>query len=602
MVGENRAIHEAAIAQVLNGLGKVKGVAFAVTGQHLLTCAHVVNAVIEGRSEKQADRPQETVKLCFPWLGATVEAKVVYWKAPSDDRLAAEEDIAGLELLTAVPGMQAVEFADYRDGDRQYAAMGYPEYRPNNKAVWATNCTISETVSPGWVQIQGTWAEGRRIECGFSGTPVFDSLKTFVFGMVVAEYQDPYEDTPKIAYMLPSRTLQSAIWVLQVLDRLSVIPNVWPISQKVLRACQIPGEFPVFVDLEQLLADLVDRRDRDNSPVWLVKFIARLSWQPELENHRESLHNLGRRIDARFDESLVEIHQAMQQSVSRVAIPYLLLEVSEGETQYNTRALFIADYAAVDWDNYSGYRDLNTDLAVSYGDDAVQPCDRTALPSRLVQAIEVCQESYEVGTNLKIVVAVPPSLIVEPIDQWRAETEYGLMRPGTQFELVVGCQTRRTVKYKRFQTTWRDRWNDLQNVRAAPAINHLSEATSCNQLDELNAKLVPEDMVGFKLVDPCLPIAQSDFLPGLLGTAAPVAIWLRKMPSDGENLGTLETIDGILSCCCGDLVQTVTRLRAEAIAARPNGPEPQQLWHVGHHISLIWEDPNLTPKTYRTQT
>jgi V8-like Glu-specific endopeptidase len=207
------AIHQAAIAQVLNGSGQVKGVAFAVTGRHLLTCAHVVNAAIDGRSEKQADRPQDLVTLAFPFLPdvSTVQAKVVYWKAPSDERSAAEEDIAGLELLTAVPGMPAVEFADYREGDRLFSTLGYPAERPLQTGIFVRG-EILGSISPAWTQIQGTAEPGGRVERGFSGAPVWNLKQTHVLGMVVAEFGD---EAAKMAAMLSTSVLKPAIWFLK---------------------------------------------------------------------------------------------------------------------------------------------------------------------------------------------------------------------------------------------------------------------------------------------------------------------------------------------------------------------------------------------------
>jgi V8-like Glu-specific endopeptidase len=286
MVGGNRAIHEAAIAQVLNASGKVKGVAFAVTGRHMLTCAHVVNAVIEGRSEKQADRPQETVKLSFPWLGVTVEAKVVYWRAPSDDRLAAEEDIAGLELLTAVPGMQAVEFADYRDGDRQFSVLGYPVDRPLQTGV-SVEGKILGSISLGWTQIQGTTEQGGRVERGFSGAPVCNLIQTHVLGMVVAEFGD---EAAKTAAMLSTSVLEPAMQFLksQSPDRPSLIAPPAPSPLAVIKRQGIQRQLNLVLNQIQALYEKL-ALDRSGSNGILI--------QAEIEQLEQKAETLAKQID-----------------------------------------------------------------------------------------------------------------------------------------------------------------------------------------------------------------------------------------------------------------------------------------------------------------
>jgi CHASE2 domain-containing sensor protein len=205
------ATHETALAEVKTIKGEVRGVAFAVGSQRLLTCAHVVNAAL-GRRQEQPDCPQDEVILAFPFLpeAPQVRARVINWYPPSENRTVATEDIAVLELLDHVPGLKSVEFANYRDhvAYRSFTTFGYPEERPREKGVWVDG-KILETVSVGWVQIEGIYGQGRRVERGFSGTPVWSASGQYVLGMVVAEYSR--DRSAKVAYMLPAGTLQQFI-------------------------------------------------------------------------------------------------------------------------------------------------------------------------------------------------------------------------------------------------------------------------------------------------------------------------------------------------------------------------------------------------------
>lgn len=284
----NRAVHEAAIAQVVNASGRVKGVAFAVTERHFLTCAHVVNVIL-GRSLKQPDWPASSVMLRFPFLSRvpSVQAKVVYWKAPSDARDAAEEDIAVLELIKLIPGIQPVTFADYRTGDRQFSAFGYPKDRPSEKGVWAEG-KILETVSLGWVQIQGIYEPGRRVERGFSGTPVWDNDRKTVLGMIVAEY-DNYE-AAKVAYMLPAQILELAVQRFKSLnaDPSLVPPNQSPSPLAIVKQKGIQKQLDLV--LKQIAA-LYEKLALDRSGADAVLI------QAEIEDLEKKAENLTKQLD-----------------------------------------------------------------------------------------------------------------------------------------------------------------------------------------------------------------------------------------------------------------------------------------------------------------
>jgi vWA-MoxR associated protein C-terminal domain/Trypsin-like peptidase domain/vWA-MoxR associated protein middle region (VMAP-M) 1 len=584
-------IHESAIAQVCTASGAVVGVAFVVTGRHLLTCAHVVNAALGAKRE---EIPVEQVSLVFPFLEGVprVMARVVYWRAPRDERAIAEEDIAGLELLGEVPGINAVSFADYRLGDRQFSAFGYPAYRPGSKGVW-TKGMVLESVSMGWVQIEGTSEQGRRVEQGFSGGPVFDGQFASVMGMVVAEYSR--DEDAKVAYMLPESNLKACIRFLELLDRLPSGAEFATIYRQVFNQCKPMGWGQAGGStIDEILRQLQDMPDRADGFSRLIEFVARLSGQPKLASLQGWLGDMGRSMDNKFDELVAKVLESQVQS-SNAILPHLLFEVSAAEVSdlFNARILFIRNPEGLNWSDEQGYRDLKGDLFKKFPEISMDACNRLSLPELLVKAIEICQENDDVGERLRIVVSVPQVMLDEKIDQWRAEMDLGEMVPGSEFELVVCCQARNTSIYKKLQQTWRDRWGKIDASRNELAMAKLSTATSACQRPALVGRLKSEDTLGFKVSDHCLAVAQKNLLPGILASAAPIAIWLRKVPPEVECLGTL---DGILNCCVEDLVPSIAGLRAAAVAGDVD------VYHVGHHISLVWEDPKFAYKAYQVET
>src|SRR5688500_152622 len=102
---------EYAIARVLDADGRAVGLAFAVAGRSLLTCAHVVNSAL-GRDQREPTRPDGgriTVEFPFDGAPSTLEAEVAGW-APRAGQPFDRYDVAHLtiggELPAGVPVLE----------------------------------------------------------------------------------------------------------------------------------------------------------------------------------------------------------------------------------------------------------------------------------------------------------------------------------------------------------------------------------------------------------------------------------------------------------------------------------------------------------------
>jgi hypothetical protein len=255
-------IHESAIAQVCTAKGSVVGVAFVVTGRHLLTCAHVVNAALGAKREEM---PVEQVSLVFPFLEGVpgVMARVVYWRAPRDERAIAEEDIAGLELLGEVPGILPLAPGSARVGDLCWS-MGYPRNRPAGEAVW-TKGVIGGPSSVGRVQIQSTDDVDWRVQKGFSGGPVLSPDRHEVLGMVTAEYDD---ESYKIAYMIPMEILNRAIAQFNQSSKAPSSPSLSPLV--VIKQKGLQGQIDISLKQIEVLYEKL-QNDRSGSEGVLIQ-------------------------------------------------------------------------------------------------------------------------------------------------------------------------------------------------------------------------------------------------------------------------------------------------------------------------------------------
>ena len=165
------------LARVLGPVGVV-GAAFAVDGEHVMTCAHVVQAA-------GADGPGDVVSVEFPQLGQAECAAEVLVEAWAPEAGTAG-DVALLRLKDPPAGVAAVVLRRVRSLDGvAFSAYGFPEGLPDG--VWARG-TLGLGVGDEWVQLEP--GSARRVAPGFSGTAVWSDGHKAVVGMMVARDSD----------------------------------------------------------------------------------------------------------------------------------------------------------------------------------------------------------------------------------------------------------------------------------------------------------------------------------------------------------------------------------------------------------------------------
>ena len=160
------------------------------------------------------DSPQQPIELEFLLAaqGERVTGQVVAWlpykvaiDAPS---LANPADIAILKLDRTPETLTPVTVGEGAWG-HQFRILGFPTGVP--VGIWASG-VLREQMGNGWVSIEDIKAQGRSIEQGFSGAPVWDETLEAVVGMVVqAERPQKNQPNSKVAFMLPVSQLRT-VW------------------------------------------------------------------------------------------------------------------------------------------------------------------------------------------------------------------------------------------------------------------------------------------------------------------------------------------------------------------------------------------------------
>jgi hypothetical protein len=230
------ARREGFVVRVLRaGLLVSAGVGFVVGERHILTCAHVVNAVL-GRAKRaqEAPIPQVRVQVDFPVLGDAEGAplrscRVAVWVPPPVSGTAGG-DVAGLVLvgedLPAEAGpARLAEPGDVREAE--VAVFGYPGEPPRRQdGVWAV-CRLRGAVGAGMIQLDADSEAAFRAQPGYSGSPavVANGVGDAVVGMLaVASWEGDARD----AYAIPITHLVDA----------------WPDVLETVPACPYRGLLP----------------------------------------------------------------------------------------------------------------------------------------------------------------------------------------------------------------------------------------------------------------------------------------------------------------------------------------------------------------------
>jgi hypothetical protein len=203
VVSNQLAEFRASFVRVSTEDGIPVGAGFLVSEWNVLTCAHVIAEALRISGDTD-EKPSGTVHLDFPFFGAAARiAHVEYWlplRGPSKNP---SGDIAVLELLTAPPdGAYPVHLSTVEDPfGRDFRAHGYPQ--GYDSGVWVYG-KLRDHLSNGWLQAEDIKVPGKRIEQGFSGSPVEDQETGRIVGMVAASTRDRVE---KVGFIIPTEIL-----------------------------------------------------------------------------------------------------------------------------------------------------------------------------------------------------------------------------------------------------------------------------------------------------------------------------------------------------------------------------------------------------------
>jgi hypothetical protein len=319
------------------------------------------------------------------------------------------------------------------------------------------------------------------------------------------------------------------------------------------------------------------------------KFIAFLLATPDLpSNLRISLQTWAEQRDEHFQDLIEGIRKERQAAPSSESMePYLMVLVrrsndassrsQEADDQYFVDAWIIEDSSTYDPDTGAGCHQLMV---------PEETYSLVRLPQLVSELLDQCYEFIEQRPLIEVF--LPLNALNQPVDRWSFGDEEWSVVPVpicSEYHVAVRSPERLTPKYRRNYPTWRERWENFQDI-TEDVLTPVFASGDCDDLEALTLTLVSQrDIVGLK-------VAQSVKLPQvfrvILQTAMPVALWLRQDMPGLSHEECHDKIDQLLGCCAREFSARLQEKRTESIKTVNED-------HICHHLSLLWEDPYRLP-------
>lgn len=182
------------------------------------------------------------------------------------------------------------------------------------------------------------------------------------------------------------------------------------------------------------------------------------------------------------------------------------------------------------------------------------------------------------------------------IDQWSVDDnvpEHCKSIFGTECEVSVRFTDRlkQIKKPDPYFAKYKAKWRRLVNQTGIKADN-IFHALGTGSYRKLFKQIDPDRIIAVRLIELLQASKRGSVMEAFYYAGIPIAFWMR---SGAENLGqgTLQEI--YQNCTCwSQLPGAVREKRSEAW-------EEEDETHIGNHLSLLWDDPNLVPPKHLLQ-
>lgn len=578
--------YEKAIARIFDQQGHVIGTGFLVAPGYVLTCAHVVLQAIgiakekfaeyEGQPQAQIAQTQITLDFHVLASGQPIKAEVVAWLPYSID----SGDVAALKLQTPEPDgampIPLVEVARVAVENDPHSVYGFGKSSSGGRS---DAYRPKANVAGGRFQLcKSGNPDDETIKPGFSGAPVWNEARQCVIGMVATAVvtKDEQQST---AYAIPTQELKS---ILKQIEAFSL----FDVFSQSLAACSSDDErqqlnTAIVAALQRCNPNGSDRpwRDQlldlsiDRAPAYgwetegrLSQLAVMLAWMGDTPSHAyDRLKAWVERCNLSFPDLLDRLTREMKQQKvsSNNSCQHLMVEVEQVEASPNE--LCVSLWPVPDRETYDPN---NPPMPI---------VSKKTLPIAEFPAFirEQIRRKLRKHPTPTIHLFVPRALFgcdVEMLPSSKLGTVLGSEYP---FVVRTNLKTHPIGSY--YYDDWLEKWEQLEEAFEHNTIN-VFQAVDCSVPEqELIAELATATAALLKKCDAV------DELFELIAeeTALPVALWSR-------NSEFQDQLTDVLDCLVEHLPHRIQEERSSACKAKVKSL-------LGHHLSLVWEDPKILP-------
>ncbi|MBR8836633.1 MAG: hypothetical protein DSM106950_22105 [Stigonema ocellatum SAG 48.90 = DSM 106950] len=347
--------------------------------------------------------------------------------------------------------------------------------------------------------------------------------------------------------------------------------------------------------LERILAELKKMSQGESKYTVIEKFIARLVLDLEMPQLISQQLRAWAETNIRGYSELLNV-TLTQKKESNNQNSYLIVVVRRSEqdssSNPNKEACYFVDaWLIPDGDNYN-YQNNSVCQQLFYFQNTTETKQSEVKNEKNLTFKEIPKAINfflnQIGEyssyRLTIEIFLPLDLINEAVDIWEIENEFEVpLKLAHQYKVVVRSTERLLPTYSRYQGFWQQKWMTLQKIIKEPVISSFV-LWDDDDLKRLLFELNKENTIGIKLQKIPKQTGKGSVFAVILSTATPVALWLRCHPPSECN----QQVNELLKCCIEQLTKTVAEKRREALK------KPEDI-HIGHHLSLLWEDPYRLP-------
>ncbi|BAY47559.1 hypothetical protein SAMD00079811_51770 [Scytonema sp. HK-05] len=368
-----------------------------------------------------------------------------------------------------------------------------------------------------------------------------------------------------------SQTKVTAHPLLQILE--PYVDSTITYINRAYQACCPEGFSQQPDTVEGILEILQDIRGNNPQFAPIARFVAHLVLDFNIPKAlRDELQKWGENNIKDFNQLREDIQKDNNSDIQD-ANSYLVIRVkpkTKKIDRFYISAWLIPDIRCYKPQNYDGFQTL----------DVSKSSTKTFTLAEIPQIVEslLNQSSSYVLRNLTVEFFLPSQLLNHEVDSFiKKEFNYA-ETIGKKYRVFVRANERLEKNYP-YKGLWYDKW---QKLKQAYNCQCRQELVSKNYtLEVLRKKL--DKAIGLIFIKVPEPTSHEKFFSLLLITATPIALCLRK-----EIKLQAVVKNSLLDCCIQELPEKVKEKRLDAPQDKDD--------HIGHHLSLVWEDPErLTP-------